>query len=201
MIMMPFAVIFLCAHVSFAVELLSLDRAIEIGMSNSPAIKRTELSLVQYTEMLNAREASLKSNFSLSLNPFSYSSRRTFNDLFSIWNTSETTRSSGTFRITQPIKETDGTLSLVNTLSWQENYSEYQDTRTKTFDNDMYIRYDQPIFTYNRTKLELSELELDIENAGYNYALQKLGLEQTVTQSFYNVYQTKKNLEISLYNR
>ncbi|MFC1650203.1 TolC family protein [Candidatus Latescibacterota bacterium] len=195
-VLMLFTGIFLCAQYSLAVELLSLDNAIETAMSNSPAIKRTELSLIQSTEFLNARKASLKSNFSLRLNPFSFDSDRRFNDYFSKWNTNETKRSSGTFTIAQPIVQTDGTLRLNNTLSWQNSFSE-QGGRNKTFDNNLFVEYSQPIFTYNTTKMELSELELDIQNSQYNYALQKLSLEQGVTQSFYNVYQAKMTLDIS----
>jgi outer membrane protein len=197
MIMMLFTVIFSCAHVSFAVEILTLDRALDIAMNNSPDIKQTELNLVRSTEMLNAREASLKSNFSLSLNPFSYDSSRTFDDFYSLWNTNETTQSSGTFRISQPIKQTDGTLMLINRLKWQDSYSEFRDDRSKTFDNNLYIQYTQPIFTYNRTKMELDELELDIENSKYNFAIQTLALEQDVTQNFYNVYASKMSLDIA----
>lgn len=190
--------LFLCEQYSLSAEVLTMERALEIAMSNSPDIKQTELSLEQSQEFLNAQKASLKSNFSLRFNPFSYSSDRTFDDFFSTWNTTESTSSSGTFTISQPIKEIDGTLALINTLSWRDSYTEYRDLRSKTYDNNLYISYQQPLFTYNRTKMELRELELDIENAQYSYEIQKLALEQNVTQNFYNVYQRKTDLDIAL---
>ena len=113
MILMVIAGIFLGAHYSFAVNVFTLDKALEIAMSNSPDIKKTELDLERTRESLNAQNAALKSQFSLSFNPFTYSSDRTFFRIFSIWNTSESKESNSTFTISQPLKWTDGTLSLL----------------------------------------------------------------------------------------
>jgi len=190
--------LFLWAQYSFSSEVFTLEKALEIAMSNSPNIKQTELSLEQSQENLNARQASLKSNFSMRFNPFSYSRDKTFTDLISDWNRTETKTSSGRFTISQPITATDGTLSLNNVISWRDSYSEFRDQRTETFNNNLYISFQQPLFTYNTTKMDLRELELDMENTQYNYAIQKLALEQNVTQSFYDVYQTKTDLDISL---
>ncbi|MBA7570326.1 hypothetical protein ES708_12075 [subsurface metagenome] len=132
---------------------LTLDEALAIAMENSPDIRRSQLNLERSQEMLNAQRAALKSRFSLTLNPFSYDSDRTFNRFFSEWSTNKTTESTGTFTISQPIASVDGTLSLINRLSWQDSYSEYQDNRDKSFNNSMYLNYTHPIFTYNRTTL------------------------------------------------
>jgi len=177
---------------------LTLEEALEIAMSNSPDIKRLELSLERSRELLNAQNAALKSRFSLSLTPIDYSQQREFNTFFSTWNTNETKRSTGRFTISQPIPWTDGTLSLINRLSWQEAYSEYKDVTTKTFDNNLYLSFQQPLFTYNRTKLALRELELDLENTSLNYAIQKLALERNVAQRFYAVYQNTMALQIAV---
>ena len=193
-----FPCLFLFAQYSSAAGLLTIDKALEIAMLNSPDIKQTELRLEQSTENLNARKASLKSNFSLMLNPFSYTRDRTFDDLQSLWYTSDTKTSSTRFTISQPIEQTDGTLSINNMFSWRDSFSEYRGSRTETYNNSVNVQFRQPIFTYNRTKMELSELELDIENVQYNFAIQKLALEQSVTQSFYDVYQTKMDLDIAL---
>ena len=56
------------------------------------------------------------------------------------------------------------------------------------------LSLDQPIFTYNRTKLELRQLELALERSKLNYAMQQLSIERSVTQAFYQVYQSYKNL-------
>jgi len=177
--------------------ILTLENAMEIAMDNSPDIKRTSLNLERSREMLNAQNAALKSQFRLTLNPFSYSRDKTFNNALSAWISSDSKLSQGTFTISQPIKQTDGTLSLNNRFSWQDSYSDYHDIRDKAFNNNLYLSFDQPIFTYNRTKLELRELELDLESTELTFAIQKLSLERQVTQSFYTVYQNKSNLDIT----
>ncbi len=197
--------IILCLSLFFSVSitiyaqtLITYDGALEIAMENSPNIKRTLLSLERSRELLNAQNAALKSSFRLSLNPFSFSRDRTFNRFFSAWSTNESKESMGTFSITQPIKETDGTLSLINRFSWQDSYSDYgEGKRDKTFNNNLYLSFEQPIFTYNRTKLELTELELDLETTSLTFAVQRLGLESQVANSFYSVYQNKMSLDIS----
>ena len=176
---------------------LTLQAALDIAEENSPSIKRTRLSLVRSRENLNAQRAALKSNFSLSINPFEYSHNREFSDLVSQWNTRETTTSFGTFTISQPIVATDATISLINRFSWQNSYSEYNDTRTKSFSNNLSLNINQPLFTYNRTKLQIRELELALENSQLSYAIQRLSLERQVAQYFYLVYQQQQSLVIA----
>ncbi len=178
-------------------QVLSLEDAMGIAMSNSPDIKRSQLSLERSQESLNAQKAALKSRFSLSITPYDYTQARSFNELFTTWYTSETTSSSSRFTIAQPIKWTDGTLALINQFGWQESYSEYSDRTQRAFSNNLYLSLQQPLFTYNRTQLELRELELDLENTALSYAMQMLNLERSVTQSFFNVYADKMSLEIA----
>ena len=176
---------------------LTYDEAMKTAMENSPDIKRTKLDLERSHSQLDAQNAALKSQFNLRLNPFSYSRDRTFNTFLSDWSTTKTKSSLGTFTISQPIKSTDGTLALTNRFSWQDSYSEYTEVRRKTFDNNLYVSFSQPIFTYNRTKLETRELELDLEQTLLSFALQKLSLESQVAQRFYSVYQSRMNYDIS----
>jgi len=176
---------------------LTLEVAMGIAEENSPSIKRTRLNLVRSRENLNAQRAALKSNFSLLVNPLEYTHNREFNDLVSQWNTRETTSSSGIFRISQPIVATDATISLNNSFSWQNSYSEYNDTRTKGFSNNLSLNINQPLFTYNRTKMQIRELELALENSQLNYAIQRLALERQVAQYFYLVYQQQQSLVIA----
>ena len=53
------------------------------------------------------------------------------------------------------------------------------------------------MFTYNRTKLNLQSLELDLENAKLRYAIENLTIEQTVTQYFYQVHYNLKSMLIA----
>ena len=62
----------MCA-VAQAQTIVSLDDALSIAMQNSPQIKQAELNLERSSQSLKAQRAALKSNFSLSINPYSYS--------------------------------------------------------------------------------------------------------------------------------
>ena len=188
----------LCITTSgFSQQGLTLEQALNIAETNSPTMKITRLSLVRSQENLNAQNAALKSQFSLEINPISYSQIRSFNDLISKWNSVKTTESFGLFTISQPILFTDARLSLVNRFGYRDSYSEYSNTTTKGFSNNLALYFDQPLFTYNRTKLQLKELELALENSKISYAIQLLSLERQVTQAFYYVYQQQQSLDIA----
>jgi outer membrane protein len=177
---------------------LTLEQALTTAEVNSPSMKKTRLNLIRSQENLNAQNAALKSQFALTLNPVSYTQSREFNNLISDYNTYNATESFGTFSVIQPIKLTDARISLTNKFGYTDSYSEYSKTTTKGFNNNLSLRLDQPLFTYNRTKLSLKELELALENAQLNYAIQLLALERQVAQAFYYVYQQQKSLDISL---
>lgn len=187
----------LCSFSVSAQTGLTLEQALGVAESNSPSMKKTRLSLIRSQENLNAQNAALKSNFSLTLNPIGYTQNREFNDLISKWNSRTTTESYGMFTVSQPIVLTDARVSLTNRFGYKDSYSEYSGTTTKGFSNNLSLNLDQPIFTYNRTKLQLKELQLSLETAQLNYAIQLLALERQVSQAFYYVYQQQQSLEIS----
>ncbi|MBU8921112.1 MAG: TolC family protein [Bacteroidales bacterium] len=180
-----------------AQRVLTLEDALETAMEKSPRIRHSRLSLERSEASLRAANARLKSRFSLSVTPIDYTNYKQFNDFFSTWNRQETTQSYGTFRIEQPIKWTDGTLSLINRFSWKDSYSEYSDETSETYSNDFYVQFQQPVFTYNRTKMNLRNLELDLEGSQLAYALEKLSIEKLVLERFYQIYETRMQVEIS----
>jgi len=182
-----------------AQQILTLEKALDIANSNSPDIRKSLLNLESSEQSLIAQKAALKSNFSLGVTPFSFNQTRSFDNYNAKWFTSKTTQSMGTFTVAQPILPTDGTISLVNQFGWQDKSSIQgnNNTESKTFTNYLSLSIDQPIFTYNRTKLQLKQLELNLENAQLNYAMQRLSMEKQVTQLFYSVYLAQMNLDIS----
>ena len=157
------------------------------------------MNLERYQQNLVAQRASLKSKFSLNLNPVDYSKSRSFDNRLSQWYTNERFSATGTFQVDQPILWTDGVLSLINRFGWQDNSSiiEGDKTSNRAFSNDLYLQLTQPIFTYNKRKMELKQIEYDYENANISYALQQLNTEKSITDQFYSVYMAQSNLEIS----
>lgn len=192
-----FTVLSLWFTYGYSQQGLTLTQALGVAESNSPSMKKTRLNLIRSQENLNAQNAALKSQFSLTVNPIGYSQNRSFNDLISKWNSMKTTESYGLFTVSQPIVFTDARVSLVNRFGYRDSYSEYTNSTTKGFSNDLSLNFNQPLFTYNRTKLQLKELELALENSKISYAIQLMSLEKSVTQAFYYVYQQQQSLDIA----
>jgi outer membrane protein TolC len=193
------ALVFICQQQTNAQQSITIEEAMTIAQENSPAIKKSFMSLERSRLNLQAQRASLKSRFSLSLNPINYGRSRSFDTRFAQWYTNESFSTGGTFQIEQPILQTDGTVTLRNNFSWQNSFSQSQGSeyRNRAFTNYLYIDLNQPIFTYNTQKMELRQLEHDFENMEISYALQRLNTERSITQQFYAVYRAQSDLDIS----
>lgn len=192
-----FSFFVLCAVPVFSQQVLTLEKALEIAFRNSPALIQSKLSLEQNELNLAAQKASLKSQFSLDVNPFMYTRNNQYDSYNSKWYDNKTMGSSASLGIVQPIKWTDGTISLVNDISWQDASNRSLERTSTSFNHDISLRIEQPLFTYNRTKMQLKELEFSLENARLSYAMQQLTIEKNVTDNFYTVYQRFKDLSIA----
>ena len=179
--------------------IMTMEQALEYSAEHNPDLINSRLSMERYEQNLIAQKAALKSRFSLNLEPISYSQSRQFDSRFSDWYTNRSLSSSGTFSISQPIIWTDATLSLNNSLSWQNNESSIGGTTNsnRAFSNRLYVSLTQPIFTYNRTKMNMRQIEMNYENARISYALQMLNVERNITSQFYSLFTAQQNLEIS----
>lgn len=182
----------------WAQQLIKLQDALLIASQNSPDIKIVKLSLEQTQALLKANEASYKANFKINLNPIGYRNDRVWYDLEQTFYTTKNLNSAGNINIAQRLPWTDGTLTLTNALTWQQSSIEKFDTITRKFNDNVRLQFDQPLFTYNRMKLELNTLQLSFENAQLNYNIQMLQLERSVTQQFYTVYNQQMRLQITL---
>ncbi len=190
----------LLSQVLSAQELLTMDRSMEIAVENSPDMQQMELALVQSQERLNAQRARLKSQFAITLDPFEYEKTNRFDQQTSEWYLNESASSGGTFAINQRILPTDGELMLVNRFSYDYSFTESArafDPVSKTFNNRLYLQFTQPIFTYNRTRMETEMLELEYEATLLRYLLRRLSLERDVAQQFYGVYSNQMSLAIA----
>ncbi|MDD4644593.1 MAG: TolC family protein [Bacteroidales bacterium] len=182
----------------WAQQLLKLQDAMQIAAKNSPDIKVVEFNLIQQQELLKAQEASYKASFKINLSPLSYSNDRVWYDLEQEFWTTTNLKSSGNFNIAQQLPWTDGTITLSNSLYWQQSSIEKYSSTTSKFNNNVRLQFDQPLFTYNHMKLELNSLKLSFENSKLNYNVQMLQLEKSVTTQFYTVYNQQMKLQISL---
>lgn len=183
-----------------AQALLTIDKSMDIAVDNSPDMQQTELSLIRSQERLNAQRARLKSQFSITLDPFEYEKTNRFDQQTSEWYLNESASTGGTFAINQRILPTDGELMLVNRFSYDYSFTESAfatDPLSKTYNNRLYLQFTQPIFTYNRTRMETEVLELEYESSLIRYLLMRLALERDVAVQFYAVYSNQMRLEIA----
>lgn len=182
--------IVILTRVVVAQDIITLSKALDIAAHHSLDLKQSALILKRSEENLKAQKAGLKSDFDLSLDPFSYSNQLKYDDRpdGDGWYNVEQTTSSGLFSISQPLLVSDATLGLSNYLQWQNANGD------KSFYNKLTLSIDQPLFVHNVQKMALKEVELDVENAQLNYALKKLSMETSITQAFYNVYTLQMQL-------
>ena len=184
-------------HRAIAQE-LTLEKALEIAFNNSPSIQAAAYNLDISQHNLNAQIAGNKSQFNLTLTPYQYSNAKVFNELSSQYNIQELTKSEAQLSITQPIIWTDGEITLTNKFGWQEASSSFTGSIPEsTFNNSLYLTLSQPLFTYNRKQMVITELELSLENAQLSFAIQKLQIERSVTQQFLNLFYSWRSLEIA----
>ena len=184
---------------SYAQKILTLEESMNIAIQNSPTIQKSRMNMEMNKEYLNAQLASLKSNFLLNITPVSYNREQRYDERFSQWYTTENKGASASFVISQPVKWTDGLLTVRNDFGYQDNFSEANNDvfKDKGFNNSFYIQYDQPLFTYNRLKLNLEKIKLNLETATLAYAIEMLNMEYQVNQAFYSVYQRETAVEIA----
>lgn len=184
------------ASLSYGQEVLTLENIMTIAYENSPSLKQSKLSLISSQAKLAASRASMKTQISFDANPFVFDNSREFDDFNQKWYNNQKFVSNGILKLIQPIVATDGTVALTNTLGWQNNSKDDGDAQS-SFSNNLQLRIDQPLFSYNQKKMDLAQLELNNENSSLNYAIQKLNIEKSTTQMFYNLYQKQKDLEIA----
>jgi len=182
---------------------ISLEEAMKIALENSPDIMQSRLNMEQNREYLNAQLAQLKSHFSFTVTPVEYSVSDSYEEYYSRWYKSKRLTSNGALVITQPIKLTDGTLTLRNNFEYKNTTSEGNNLPGTTpstyrgYNNNLFLSYNQPLFTYNRTKMNLTRNQLNLENATLAYSIQMLSMERNVTQAFYSIYQKMMSVQIA----
>ncbi len=176
-------------------KLLSLQDAIGIAAENSPDVQKSRLNMVKNEENLNALLYALKSKITFNVTPLNYSQTERYDEFAAQWYTNETRQHFGDLTISQPIRKTDGNLTLRNTFGYQDINT--QGIPDNGFYNDLSLTFLQPLFTYNRTKMNLERLQLNLENSTISYSLQMLNMEKQVTQYFYTIYQRQMAYRIS----
>lgn len=164
------------AAISFSVsaQTLTLENALRVAQEKSPALQKSTLELKQSYFGLKSAKLSFWSTVDLNLTtPFL--SKNITEVLDTSGKTSFVEREyisySSELSINQPIIWTDGTLSLINSITARQDKG-----FDKNFIGDVRLRLTQPLFTYNRrsTGLERAEIQLAIAQKSYTVNQQEI---------------------------
>ncbi|GJQ64222.1 MAG: membrane protein [Melioribacteraceae bacterium] len=184
----------------FAQNIYTLERSLEIALSESYDIKNAKYSLINSQKRLEALKLGLNSSVNMEFDLPNY-----YRQLSSQFNTTTgseefyqvgATRLEGRLFITQPIIYTNSTFSLVGSLFGRDQFSDVTGTSRDYFSN-LSIRLNQPIFTFNSQMANLERAEINLAQTERNYSKAELDIIYKVTSAFYNLFQAKRNVEIT----
>lgn len=175
---------------------LTLDQAIQIGLENSYEIKQAKSELKEYQHALRAWKLRYSSNANIEASAPVFTKR--FRDVIDpatgkihiIREENVSYRSS--LIINQPILFTDGTLSLYNSLYKLQQKDE------NTYQSDIILNFNQPLFKTSTRKIDLKRAEFYLNKSTVNYHKQKRELKYNITEKFLRLFRAKKNHEITL---
>ena len=181
---------------------LTLERLLELTLSNSYDVRFLNMSVQQTQLRLKAERARLRSNVSLDISApqFTYASEPRWNSNLGLFETvrEDSRHWEAQLSIRQPVilfgYPTNGYLSLNNRMYKDDQRSPDGDKEI-TFYNRYFIQYTQPLFQANGLKNSLEEAELDLEGAQIDYNSDMMEMIEEVTENYFelfeNVYQQK----------
>ena len=182
---------------------LSLEEAISIALEQSFAIKSLMLSLSQAEQGYLSAKRRYWTNMDLSLSLPQWNERISevqVANALPVYNSRGTLRYRGRLNINQPLP-TGGTFSLVSDGYQSEESNYFVDTDTtvkrKDFVSTVGLRFNQPLFTYNRLKNSLDRAELNYETRSLSYSRGELDVIYSVTSSFFSLYRSTRSWEIA----
>lgn len=198
--MRKFFVIFIVASLNlFAQNQINLEKALNIALNESYEIKSAQFSLLSSQKSLEAMKLGLLSSVNMEFDIPSYS-----RSLSSQFNTSTgrdeffkvgSTKYEGRLFVNQPLIFSNGNISLVGSIYRRDQFVEGQDDIRDYFTN-LSIRLNQPLFAYNTQKASLERAEINLRRSERNYTRAERNIIYRVTASFFNLYKSKKEMEI-----
>ena len=184
-------------------KILTLEDAIEIALEKSYRMKSLRLSLIQANEKLKAARGKFRTNADLNFDipnwQESVSEIQRQNEL-SVFNTTGSFKYQGSLNINQPLP-TNGLLTLSSQVYHREIFTYNTDSSDNQKRRYMYssisLNFSQPLFTVNTLKLGLKSANLNFECTILQYKKSELDIVYSVTQSFYDLYKSTRNLQIA----
>lgn len=184
---------------SLCQKIFTLEEALSVALKQSYAIKSAEYSLISSQKNLESAQLGLRTSVSFELDLPNYS--RTLSNQFNIstgtqeFYQTESTIEEGRLYITQPLTFSNGRISIVGRLFGRDQVNPSGNARD--FYSNLSIRLQQPLFTFNNQKANLQRAEINLEKAQRTYDRAKMDIVYSVTALFYDMYQSKKSLDIA----
>ncbi len=173
---------------------LSLDKAIEISLAQSPTVKSVLNALRRDGKRVVAARKGLKSNAHCEffLPNFDESIKEEYDSEAQLYKMVRTQnmKYEGRIRINQPII-TDGNLSLNGSFLSLKQFNEKANFKTNLF-----FEFSQPIFTSSRIKREIKRAELNFEQTELEYIGKWVNHIFSIKSVFYQIFRYSYNAEI-----
>ncbi len=195
-----FLLYFAFANLAFAQRVLTLKEAISTALEKSFDVKSADLALLSSEKSLEAAKLGLMTSVNMVFNVPSYSKTLSneFNPLTGtqqFFNYGYTTYE-GQLYFTQPIVFTNGTFTLSGDLWKRSQFSSEQQIPIDYYSN-VSLSFQQPLFTFNTLKADLTRAEINMEKAKRSYSIASNDIVYNVTAAFYQLYKAKENVEIA----
>lgn len=189
--------LFTCVLFSFSIsaQILTLEKALQTAQEKSPVLQKSNLDLKQSYFSLKSAKLAFWSTVDLNLTAPFYT-----NNFTQIIDTSGKSKFvqqdyisySTELTINQPIIWTDGTLSLINRITAQQNRGQ-----EKTFLGDIRLQLNQPLFTYNRRTTGLERAEIQLSIAEKNYLVNQQDITFQVKSAYFDWFKAVQFLKIA----
>lgn len=197
------SLIVIFAVTSGAQTLLTLEKSIEIALSQSYAIRSAGLSLQSSKKNLEAIEMGMMTSVNLEFDLPRYSNnlKSQFNSVTGAEQFYEVgnTQLEGRLYFNQPIVFSNGTFSLIGSIFGRDQFSG-DNPVTRDYYSNFSLRLRQPLFGFNTLSSNLEKAQINLEKSERNYNRSKSEIVYSVTSAFFNLYQAKKQLEIAAEN-
>jgi outer membrane protein len=166
-----------------SIDVLSEKNRLEDARANYQAVKLGQRAAVKMDFELPAYSRSLTSFF----DPITGNER-----FFSIRNTTV----EGRLSIGQPIVMTNGQISIYGSLFGRNQFSDISG-KSRDYLSNLYINLFQPLFGFNTQKAVATRAKMDLDRAERDYAQAKMNIIYSITSGFYNLYKSKRSMEIT----
>jgi outer membrane protein TolC len=177
---------------------LTLERMVELTLSNSFEMRFLNLSVEQTQLRLQAERAGLRSSVTMDVSApdFQSISETQWNSQQGIYEIAHenSRRWEAQLSIRQPIiipllgYPTNGYLSLNNRV-YRYSQLDEEGERDLTYYNRYFVRYTQPLFQPNELKNNLEEAELDLESAEMDFYSDVMEVSEEVSREYLELFE------------